>query len=166
MGVSLGIVVCVMTVLMRVSAATVAEQPGAPEVHHQADNGDRQRLAEGDGHRRAQPLESLDGDERGGQAERDGAGEAREIAELAGAEGEARVVRVAARQPVGEDADAERRDMRPHVPAIGQQREGAEHCSGDDLGDHGDGGDDDDREGAAAVPVVVHAQDVFTVKRR
>ena len=87
--------VMLMLVVMRAAMmmiVLVAQQIGAEQIDAEADDRDRDRLIEGDGHRRDQTLDALVADQERDHGERDGAGEGGEVAELAGAEGEARVV--------------------------------------------------------------------------
>ena len=111
---------------MVVSAA--AQQPRARDVDGEAENSDRDRLGEvrSASARTVAPIDFV-ADQQRDHRQHDGAGEAREIAELAGAEGEARIVGVAARVGVGERRQQQRAGVGAHVQAVGDQRDRAEH---------------------------------------
>ena len=96
-----------------------AQHPGAEQIDQKPHRGDGGRLGIVDGHGLEQPRRRFVADHQGDQGQHDGAGKAREIAQLAGAEGEARVAGVAAREAVGEGGDGERPGMGRHVPAVG-----------------------------------------------
>src|SRR5258708_15390779 len=90
-----------MTAAMIVVTAT-AEQEGAGDVDGQADAGDRDGLGKVDRHRHENPADGFIADQQGDHGEDDGAGEAREIAELAGPECETTVMGMPARVAIGE----------------------------------------------------------------
>ena len=103
-----------------------AQQPCARDIDGEAEDGDRNRLGEMDRHGREQAAHRLVADQKRDHRQYDGAGEPGEVAELAGAEGEARVVRVAAGESVGERRQQQRAGVRAHVQAVGDQRDRAE----------------------------------------
>ena len=150
-------IVIVMTMAVRVIVAMVvmvmllAKQEGADEIDGKPEHGNGDGFAIGNRDRVDQPLHALEGDLDRDDAENDGAGEGGEIAELAGAEGEMRIARLAARKEIGERGDAERSRMGRHMPAIGKQRHRAEQRSRHDLADHHDRGQRDHKPGTALV---------------
>ncbi len=73
----------------------IAQQPGGDQIDEEADDGDENGLREVDRHRRIEPHQAFPADQQRHQRQKHGAGEAGEITELAGAEGEARVVGLA-----------------------------------------------------------------------
>ena len=79
-----------------------------------------------DGHWLEQARHRLVADQQCDHRKDDGAGEAGEIAELAGAEGEARIVDMTTRIGVGQCRKQQRAGMRAHVQPVGDQRDGAE----------------------------------------
>src|ERR1700680_3308608 len=95
----LGLVAVTMCMSMTVSAA---QQPGAYDVHQQAEKRDRNRLAGLAVNRRHDAPDGLVADEKRNQSQHDGAGETGEITQLAGTEAEARVARVLAGEGVGQ----------------------------------------------------------------
>lgn len=101
---------------------------------------------------------SLIGDLDRDQAEDDRAGEGGKIAELAGPEAEMRAPQMSSRKAIRERGNPQRRRMRSHVPAVGEQRHRAEQRARDDLADHHDQRQDDDEPGAPLVLVVLVAQ--------
>src|SRR6266513_1412066 len=66
----------------------------------------------------------------------DGTGKRREIAELAGPEGEAHIAGMPPCQPVGARRKPECADMRRHMYAVGEQRHGAEEAPRCNLDAH------------------------------
>jgi hypothetical protein len=111
----------------------LAQQQGTGEVDREAQAGYRDRLIEADGHGRGEALGALGQDQEGhhGQARR--AGEAPERSDLAGPEAVARILGVAAPVGVGQGCHAERGRMGRHVPAVGEERHGAEGQPRGDL---------------------------------
>ena len=136
-----------------------AQQPGAGDIHREAEAGDRDRLGEVDRHRREQAGDGLVADQQRDHRQDDRAGEAGEIAELAGAEGEARIVRRAARIGIGERREQQRAGMRAHVQAVGDEGDRAEQQAADDLGDHHGAAEPDHRPGLAFALFVPLAEE-------
>src|ERR1700674_405692 len=91
-------VVMAMVVMM----VTAAEQEDAGHVDAEPDRRDRDRFVVLDRDRRDETHDRLVADQHGDHRQHHGAGESREIAELAGAEAEALVVGMPARIAVGE----------------------------------------------------------------
>src|SRR3984885_2205010 len=77
-----------------VVAAAATEQPGAGDVHGEPETGDRDRLGEMNGYRLQQPRDRFVPYEQGDHRQDDGAGESRQIAQLAGTKAESGVIRV------------------------------------------------------------------------
>ena len=141
----------------------VPQQPGAGQIHRQAEHRHRNRLVEGDGLRVEQAVDALGGDHDRGAGQDHAAGEGGEVPDLAGAEGEARVGQVAARIEIGRRRDQHGPGVRGHVDAVCQQGHGVEHQPADDLDDHHGRAEDDHRPGAALVGGVVGAQENMVV---
>ena len=118
----------------------------------------RTGLAESDRHRVHQAHGGFEQDHQRDQREHDGARKARELADLARAEGKPRVGGVAPREPIGERRNRQRRNVRRHVHAIGHHRHRAENRASDGLDDHHGGGERHHQPGAPFVPVVLLAQ--------
>ena len=158
-------VVVTMIVRMAVMMVVVTQQPGADQIHGQADGGDQDRLRKVDRHRTGEPQKAFPADQQRDQRQHHGAGEAGEVAELAGTEGEARVARLLAGIEIGQRADQHRRRMRRHVPAVRYQRHRAVGGAGDDLDHHHRSRQRDHEPGAARIAVVIVAEiDVLVVR--
>ncbi len=125
-----------MSVPVSVMMIAAAQQDGAGDVHRKAEAGDRDGLGEMDGHRSKDAGDGLVADQHRDHGKDDGAGEAGEVAELARAEGEARIVGVPARIAIGQGSKQQRTRMRAHMQAVGDERDRAEQQAADDLGDH------------------------------
>ncbi len=117
------IVLAVMVVRARRAAGmvVVAQQPDARQIHRETDDGDGDGLGEMDGDGRKQPQGGLIADGQRDHAKDDGAGEAREVAELAGAEGKAGIVGMPPGKAIGECGDGQRASVGRHLPAVRQQ---------------------------------------------
>ena len=120
-------------VAVRVGAA---QEPGAEDVDSKPEDGDRDRLAEADRDGREETHDRLIGDEERDRRQNEGARKPREIAEFASAEGEARVVRTAPGEAVGERRQQEGARVGAHVQSVGDERDRAEEPASDDLGRH------------------------------
>jgi hypothetical protein len=81
-----------------------------------------------------------------------------EIADLAGAEGKARVRSVPPREAIGERGGAERARVGRHVHAVGEQRHRAGEQTRDDLDHHHSGGKRDHPPRTALVHVMRRAE--------
>ena len=158
MMVMMAVLVMVMTMIVIMIVAG-AQHPGAEQIDQQSHRGDGGRLGVVDGHGLDEPRRRLIADHQRDQGQHDGAGEAREVAQLAGAEGKARVAGVAAREAVGEGSDRQRPGMGRHVPAVGQKRHRAEERAAGDLGHHHGGGQADHQPGAPFIALVRAAQE-------
>jgi hypothetical protein len=101
------------------------QQPCAREIDQQPGDGDTDCLGKADLHRMGKAQHALPGHQQRDQRKDDGAREAGQIAELAGAEGEARIARLAAGIEVGDCRYQHGARMRRHVPAVGDERHGA-----------------------------------------
>jgi hypothetical protein len=151
-----------MAVVM-VLAAT--QQPGARDVDHQPHDRDRDGLVEADGDGMKQPCDRLIPDQECNHRQNDGAAEPGEVAELAGAEGKARVLGVVPGIAVGQRRQQQRARMRRHVQAVGDQREGAEQTATDDLRCHHDAAQPDHRPRPAGITVMPRAEEnVFVLE--
>ena len=106
--------------------------------------------ANGDGLQ--EPQHRFVADAKRDRAENDGTGERRQFAELAGAQRETRVNRMAPREQISESRDRQRGDMRAHVPAVGDQRQRAEQRAAGNLDDHHHRGE---RHHAPSAPLVL-----------
>src|SRR4051794_19432677 len=107
---------------------------------------------------------ALPGDLHRDHREDDGAGKRREIAELAGAEREAGIMRMPPGEQIGDGRDAQRRGMGCHMPAIGKQRHRSEQRSRRDLADHHDGGQGDDEPCPALVAGMLMTEEHVIVR--
>ena len=142
------------------------QEPGAGDIDQKAEHGDRDRLVEADRNRVKQPRYRLIADQQRHHRQHDGAGISREVAELAGAEGETAVVGISARKRVSQGRQQQRPGMGRHVQSVGDKRERAEQRPADDFGEHHDAAQDDDRPGPAFRPLMVPAQKHVMVWRQ
>ena len=113
-----------------------------------------------------QACDRLVADEERDHGEDDRAREACEIAELARAEGEARIVRVAASEGVGERGEQQRASVGAHMQPVGDQRDRTGEPAADDLGRHHRRAQPDDGPGSALARRVPLAQEHMTVEGR
>ena len=100
-------ILVIVIIVMRMRAVMmilIEQQPGAHKIDAEA--GDRQpgRLLEIDRHRRKEPRHRLVADRRGDQSEDHRARKSRQLAHFDGAEGKARIARMAAREPIASAA--------------------------------------------------------------
>ncbi len=116
----------------------VTQQPGADQVHGQADHGDEDRLVIMDRPRRQQSLGRLEGHQPGHAEQQQGAGVAAEDLDLPGAKSEALVLGITTRGSVGQQRQAQGQGMRAHVPAVGEQGHGVEEPAPGDFRHHHD----------------------------
>jgi len=131
------VVMLVMSVMMMlVPMMPAAQQPHAGHVHCQAQARDRDRLAERDRHGRQQPLHRFIADQQRNHRQHDRAGEPRQIAELARAEGEPRIAHMPLGIAIRQRRQQQRAGMGGHVQPIGHQRDRAEQPAATDLGHH------------------------------
>src|SRR5215470_9535013 len=165
---ALMIVVVLMIVTMSMSMVMVViitQQKGAHQVDDKTQECNRNGLGEGNLDRVDKPLDRLIGNEERHHGKHDGARKGREVAELAGAEGEPMVVRIAAGIGIGERRDQQRAGVGGHVQAVGDQSDRAEPDAADDLSDHHGGGDADDDPGLALVVLMSIAEEVVLVSQ-
>ncbi len=161
------VVVRVVVMVVRVVVMMIVlQQPGTQEVHSQSDAGDRDRLIERDAHRMQQPRHALVADEKGNHRQHDRACVTRQIAELAGAEGEPLVTCVAPGESICQRRDEERSGMRRHVEAVRDQRHRAEQRTAADLSRHHGAADRDDDPGLALVARMIVAEENVLVGER
>lgn len=151
----MAVIMVVVVVMVRM---IVPEKPGTDEIDDQTDDGDQNGFVKVDVDRRAEAPEAFPADQKRDQRQNDGAGKPRQIAELAGAEGKARIMRVPARIEIGQRRDQHRRRMGGHMPAIGGQRHGAIKVSGGDLDYHHRHRDGDHHPGPLFVALVIFSQ--------
>ena len=144
-------VAVIVIVVMSVVVPVAVKQPGAGEVHEEAEDRDRQGFAEGDGLRIAEARETLVAYGERDHGKDDGTGEGGQIPELGGAEGEARVVGMKTGEAIGQGGDTERRRVGRHVPAVGGEGHRAEDRPAHDLCHHHRQGQADDEDGPALV---------------
>ncbi len=139
------------------------QQPCARQIDAKAEAGHGDGLAIDDRNRRHQPQHALIGDLDGDHEKDERAGKRREFAELAGAEGKTGMAYVSAREQIGDAGDPEGRGVRRHVPAVGQERHGAEKRSRNDLAHHHDDGQRDHEPGAALVARMLRPEEHMVV---
>ena len=130
-----GMIVAVV-VAMAVMVATPAEQPNTGEVHGQAECCDRDCLGKMDRHRREQATHGLIADQDCDHCQHDRAGEARQVAQLAGAEAEPGVLGVFAGVAVSQGRQQQRTGMGAHVQPVRDQGNRAESEAAHDLQQH------------------------------
>ena len=135
-----------------------AQQPGTRQVHAQAERSDRHRLAEVNINRMQEPQHRFVADPKRNHGENDGAAERRQFAELAGAERKARIADVAAGEQIREPGDGQRQHVGGHMPAVGDERDRAEHSAADDFQDHHRGGQRHHAPGTPFALVVAGAE--------
>ena len=158
------IVVMAMMMPMAVSmsvmmVATPAQQPNAGHVHGQAKDRDRDCLGKADRHGRKQAADGLVADQDGDHRQHDRAGEPGQVAQLAGAEGEAGVGRVAAGEGVGQRRQQQRARVRAHVQAVRHQRDRSEHQAAAGLQHHHRRAERDDPPAPPLVGVMAFPED-------
>jgi len=130
-----------MPVMMLV---VIAQQDGAEEINAKPEYRDRNGLVERNRHRIDQAIDAFVADQERDHGQHDGAGEGRQVAELAGPEGQAPVCRIAPRVGVGQRRDEKRAGMRRHMQPISHQRHRAKPQAASNLGHHHRGADRDD----------------------
>ena len=160
------VMVVVVIVGMMMMFMAVEQEPGAGEIDAETERRKHDGLAEIDRHRRDEPRQRLVADQQRDQRQDHRAGECRELADLAGAEGKARIARVASCETVGECGDAEGAGVGRHVPAVGDDRHGAEHRAADNLGNHHRRRERYHAPGAEFVPVMPGAKKNVAVPPR
>ena len=148
--------------MMVVILAKQARQ--ANEVHDKAQNRDQNRLIEADRDRALEAQKAFPADQKSDQRKYDRAGECREIAHLAGSEGEAPVARMSPREAVGKRSDQQGRRMGGHMPAIGDQSHRSENGAGDDLRHHHRRRQANHEPGALLVSGMVRAKEHMVVR--
>ena len=132
-------VIMIMPVSM-IMAMVVAQQKRADDVDDEADDRHQRRFTERDLHRLQEAHPRFDRDEQRHDAQQQRRRKARQVADLARAEGEARIARMPPGIAIGSRRYSERARMGRHVKTIGQQRHRAGHPARDDLHHHGRGG--------------------------
>ncbi|KAG1399522.1 hypothetical protein G6F59_013315 [Rhizopus arrhizus] len=160
MPVVLARIVAVPVVVMRMARAIV-QPPRAQQGDAQADCRDGDGFVVVDRCRHPQPLQRLHSHQRRNTEQCDGTGVAGQDLDLPGAEGKARVVRVAACTAVSEHRQAQRERVRAHVPAIGEHGHGVEPPAADDLHQHHADGEPQGAAGVAFGQRVAVVEAVF-----
>ena len=105
-----------------VMVAGALQDQGAGQVHDEADDRDDERPAELDRTGRGEAQDAFPGHRGDRDEQQEGAGEAAQGRNLAGAERVACVARLAPHPDIGEHADGERQGVGTHVQPVGQQR--------------------------------------------
>ncbi len=164
-GVMMGVVVPVIVACVVMVMRRAAQQPRARQVYQQPRTGDRDGLRIVDRDRREQALDRRPADQQCDHGQHDRTGIAGEIAELAGAEGEARILRMSSRVGVGECGQQQRAGMRAHVQPVGDQRDRAEHQPAADFRQHHDRAQQDHGPGPALVLAMHVAKEHVPVRR-
>ena len=148
-----------MRMAMSVAAMTAAtEQEHARDVDNESQHRNRNGLVEVDRNRPDQAGDGFVADEDRDHGQHDGAGEAGQISQLAGAEAETIVFGVTARVAVGQRCEQKRARVRRHMQTVGDERDRAKDQAADDLGDHHEGTERDHHPGAALVLLVTLAE--------
>ena len=157
-------IVMVVTMAVPMPVIAAAQQPDAGDIDSKPEYGDRDRLGEMDLHRREQAADRLVADQQRDHRQDKRARKAGEIAEFAGAEGEARIVGVATREGVSDRGEQERAGVRAHMQSVGDQRDRAEQPPPDDLGQHHGRAENDNRPGLALARLVPFAEEHMAMK--
>ena len=142
MGMSVLMIMAVpmMTVTMimaMVMTMVMTQQQRADQVDGQADHRDQRCFPELHQHRLEEAQDGFDQDEQRGHAEQQGGREARQVAHLARAEGEAGIAGMALGIAVGRRRHRQRAGMGRHVEPIGQQGHRPGDPAESDLDHHG-----------------------------
>ena len=115
------IVPCPWPWLPMMVVVTAAQKPCARDVHSEAEAGDRDGFGEMDRHRGKQTADRLVADQQRDHREDDGARETGEIAQLAGAEGETRIIGMPPRVAIGKGGKQQRARMGAHMHPVGDE---------------------------------------------
>ena len=153
-----------MAVMMAVVMVTAQKERGH-QIDNESDTGDRQCVAIIDNWAEDQILYAFECHPDRDEGQQDAAGIPGERIDLAGAEAEGIVAGAGSRVPVGDERQAQRTDMRAHVPTVGLERDRARPPADDELADHRHGRDPHDPAGSslpdAVVIVLVLVMDVL-----
>src|SRR5580658_2214125 len=101
-----------MALIVTMAITATVEQEHARDIHRQSEHSDRDRLVEVDVDRPDKPRDRLIADKKSDHGQHHGAGEPRQIAELAGTEAEALVLGVRPRISVRKSREQKRARMR------------------------------------------------------
>src|SRR5580704_5661163 len=112
----MGVMVAVAVMML-----AAAQEPGTCNVYSQTETGNRDRLGKMDCDGCKEAVDGFVGDEQCDHRQHNGAGEAGEIAELAGAKREVWITGALAGISVSECREQERASMRAHMQTIGDQ---------------------------------------------
>src|SRR5580704_15256407 len=107
-----------MSVRMSVMMVAAAQQPCARDIHSQTQAGNRDGLGKVDRYRVQDARDRLITNQKSDHRQNDGAGESRQITELACPEREAWIVGVFTGAGVGEGSEQQGSRMRAHMHAI------------------------------------------------
>ncbi len=135
--------------MMMIIAA--AQEPGTDHVDDKPEACNRDRLTEGNRHRRQEPDHRLVADQKCYQRQYDGARETGKITNLAGSETEPCVGGVLARKGVRERRDQHGNRVRGHVQTVGDQCQRTEGDPAADLDQHHGRAESDHRPGLAFI---------------
>ena len=153
------------TGVVAMSAVVVAgaQQPRARDIDGQPQAGDGNGLGEMNGHGREQARNRLITDQHRNHCEHDRAGKAGKIAQLPGPKRETAVVRMPARETVGEGGQQQGARVRAHMQAVGNQGNRSEQQAAGDFGRHHRAAYRDDRPSLAFAAHVIRAQEDVAV---
>ena len=114
----------------------VLQQPGTGQIHRQPQHGRADRLVVTDRQRMQEALDRMPQHQHRHRHQQQGTGIAPQNLDLPGTKGEAPVMAVARRHPVGKHRQPQRQRVRTHVPSIRQQRHRVEQPAPHDLRQH------------------------------
>ncbi len=164
-------VVAFMRVTMAMTMAvavmlTTAQQPCARDIHRKTKTGNRDRFGKMNRDGIENTADGFIADQQRDHGQHDGAGKPCEIAELAGAECEGRIVGVFAGVSIGKRGQQQRAGVGAHMQSVRHQRDRAKQQAADDFGDHHDPAEPDHRPGLALALLMAFAEEDMAVKSR
>ena len=130
------LVIVVAAMAMAVVMSAAAQKPGTGNIHRKTHTGNRDGFCEVNLDWREQAGHRLVTDQECDHGQHNGAGKAGEIAEFAGAEGKARIRRMAPRVRVGKRRQEQGAGMSTHVQSVRHQRDRTKQEAAYNLGDH------------------------------
>ncbi len=151
---------------MAVIVSSTAEEKHTRNIDHQSQHSDWKCLGIMDWDRPDEARQGFVADEKRDHGKDDGAAEACEIAQLASAEAEARVVRIVPGVSVGERGKQQRARVRRHVESVRNQRDRAEQQTAADLRDHHAAAERDHHPGATLILFVTLAEEDVVMRAR
>src|ERR1700738_459556 len=110
--------------IVRRMMMSVFEKESADDIHRQRDEDNTNRLIKMNRQRNKEAVDGFAGHEQRDDREHNRAGESSEDADFACSKAVSLARRMSAHEIISDRGDQERRHMRAHVPAIGQQRHG------------------------------------------